>query len=453
MAGRPPNRSSEFGKNDEMSIAANSLRTYFFRIATAVMGFLIGVLIARFLGPSGKGYYSGVFLYYGLLVQVFGSFATAIVYQITRKGEEPKTVFITATVYSLGIGIAVLALMGLYRFISPDKPDWPILLVFCIFPLTLVMSNFSGVFQGLNRIITLNWIGISQALFQLVLLSVGFFGFRIKVEEAIGIWFVSQLAAIAVTLWMGREFWLPPLRHQFSGPLLRSMLGFGWQISLVTVVGILNSRIDSLFVLNYLKAREYGLYSVSVNAAEILWYASSAIAVAICARVGTTERDPAASLTARAVRHTLIINLPLAILMWCAAWLIPWVYTAKFSEAVLPFRILLPGVLFYSVAGIFYTFFSNQLGKPRYTLLVSTTALVVDGLACLAFIPSLGMTGAAWANTISYLIATCLTIFLFCKETGITVTGLLRITRDDVADYRLLFLNIRSLINRKSGRP
>lgn len=440
-----------------MSIATNSLQTYLFRIGTGVIGFLIGILISRLLGPDGKGIYSAIFLYFTIFICLFGNLGSAIVYQITRLQQSPRTTLITASVYSIAIGF--LTIFGFYiysRFASAVQPG-AIWLVVAVTPLSLILTNLSGLFQGLNRINVLNWVGVATGLLQLGLLAISYLvswltGYAMTINLAILYWAIGQVVAAIIALWVGREFWLVPVRRHFQWPVFLALLSFGWQISMNGVISLLNSRIDSLVVQWLLPVQKYGVYSVAVNGAEILWYASGAIAVAICAQVGTADHEQAGRLTAKAVRHTLLINIPLGAFMWGAAWVIPLIYGNRFTDAMLPYRILLPGVLAYSVAGVFSTYFTNQMGKPMISLVIALVAFLTDLTGSLLLIPQIGMMGAAWANTFSYLISIAVIIVVFCRESRISPVELFKVTQEDLADYRLLGGTVLNFLGRKCRR-
>lgn len=435
-----------------MSIATNSLRTYVFRIATGISGILIGILIARFLGPEGKGYYSGVFLFYNTFTVVAGTLGPAITYQISRLKTSPRTVFLTAALYSSVAGILAIACFWVFTLLKPGFHHGIIWMVVSVTPLTLIVTNLNGLFQGLNRIATLNWIGIAAGFLQLLLLCIGFLGFQINVRIAILFWLIGQVMTFVAGLWVSREYWWPLHLRSVSFPLLKELLTFGGQISLGSLVGILNSRIDSFLVLAFLKTKQYGFYSVAVNAAELLWYASGAISVAICAHVGSASLQRAGQLTAKAVRHTLLINIPLTALMWSASWLIPFVYGERFTTAMLPYRVMLPGMLAYSIASIFSTYFTNQLGKPKFPLLISSLSMVIDFGASLFLVPRWGLLGGALANSLSYIISISLLIAIFCKKARISVVELFQITQEDIADYKILWNTIRHSFSRKLRR-
>ena len=50
-------------------------------------------------------------------------------------------------------------------------------------------------------------------------------------------------------------------------------------------------------------------------------------------------------------------------------------------------------------------------------------------------IPEVGYTGAAWATLIAYGVAAVLEVAVFVRLSGLPLSELLRIRRDDVADY------------------
>lgn len=433
-----------------MSIATNSIRTFIFRIITGVNGFLIGVATARLLLPAGKGYYTLIFLIYGIFVLIFGNLNGAITYQITRQKQDPKAVFVAASLYSLGVGLLTVLGFWIYTLMAPRVIPGFLWVVVLIAPLGLLITNLSGLFQGLNRIITLNWIGMISGLIQLILLSSGFWGMKVTVEVAVAFWGIAQLVTVAGGLWVSRHYWSPPLKQVFKLPLLQQMLRFGWQLGLVNIVTYLNYRVDMFLVERMVGTAKLGLYSVAVNGSEILWYTSTAIAVAICAPVGVAAREQAGKITAKAIRHTLLINLFLGILLWVGfEFLLPVIYTTVYLPSLVPFRILLPGVLAYGLAGILSTYFTHQLGKPKIPLIISALSMAINIIICFLLIPRIGMAGGAWATTISYLIAISLLILIFCKKAKISFGELFSISEDDIADYKQLWENSQKFLAQK----
>jgi O-antigen/teichoic acid export membrane protein len=435
-----------------MGIAADSVRTYFFRIATLITGLLMGILTARFLGPTGKGEFSLALLVGSLYTNLFGNLGGAITYQITRLKQPARTVFITASVYGWAVGLLTVAGFLAFTLLVPGFRPGIYWYVALSAPFLVALTNLSGTWLGLNRITAVNWLGLSSGIILLLAMIIGYFGFQMKLGPSLACWVGAQVLAVAGGLWGLRRIWWPPAQKEFRFQLLVDLLGFGWQLGLINLISFLNYRIDMFLVAKFLGPRNLGFYSIAVSAAEMLWFTSSAIGTSIYARVGVAEPDQAGRLTARAARHTLFINIMLGLLFWGAVeLLLPIVYGEIYRPSLTPFRILLPGVLAYGLAGIFSTYFANQLGQPKFSLLVSLISMGINLGISLWLIPRMGMTGGAWATAISYLSAIAILIGFFHRKSGLGLREVLLINRGDLEDYRCLGITISHYLLRKIG--
>ncbi len=433
-----------------MGIAADSVRTYLFRIATLVTGFIMGVMTARFLGPAGKGDFSLVLLVSSLYTNVFGNLNGAVTYQITRLKRPPQEAFNTANTYAWLVAAVSLVAFWLVTLFMPEYRGSSYWYVALCAPFTLTLTNLSGMLLGLNRVTTVNWLGLTSGLILLSAMAIGYFLLKMGVRGTLACWVVAQALTVLGGLWIARRIWWPPFRERLNLKLLREMLGFGWQLGLINLVTFLNYRVDMFLVAKFLGSRRLGFYSIAVSGAEMLWFTSSAIGTAIYARVGMVEHEAASRLTARAARHTLIINVILGLLMWAAfELLLPVIYGEVYRPSIVPFRILLPGVLAYGLAGIFSTFFANQLGKPKFSLLISFISMAINIIVSTLLIPRVGMIGGAWATTTSYIISIIVLITIFCRKTGLSVREVLLINQADTEDYKLLWQTIKNYLLRK----
>jgi O-antigen/teichoic acid export membrane protein len=269
-------------------------------------------------------------------------------------------------------------------------------------------------------------------------------------RDTLACWVGAQVLTVIGGLWIARRYWWPPVSKAFRPDLLRKMLGFGWQLGLVNLVTFMNYRVDMFLVAKFLGAKRLGFYSIAVSGAELLWFTSTAIGTAIYARVGMVEAEQASRLTAKAARHTININALLGLMLWAAFELmLPIIYGKVYIPSLVPFRILLPGVLAYGLAGIFSTYFANQLGQPKFSLLISFISMSINIIVSYLLIPKIGMSGGAWATTSSYLISIIVLVVIFCKQTKLRPRDVLLLNREDFNDYRLLWGNLRQYIMRK----
>ncbi len=425
-----------------MGIAADSFQTYLFRFANLIINFLIGVLTARFLGPAGKGSLVLAFLVNNIYIYLFGNLGGAITYRISRLNEPPRSILKTAIIYSMSVGFLTIIGIWLYTWFNPPFFPEYMWVIILNAPLALLLTNFHGVFLGLNRVTAVNWYAFSPNLFWLLLLIPGFFYLKAGVTGTLICWIIPQLLLLVWCFMATVEYWGSPDHGVFAKELLREMLSFGWPLGLVNLISFLNYRIVMFLLVHFLGTARLGLYAVAVSGAETLWFTSTAVTTAIYARVGMAGKEQAADLTAKAVRHTFYLNLGLGILIWCAVELfLPVIYGEVYRPSLAPFRILLPGVLAYGLVNIFAAYFTNNLGKSRIPLLIALISTIINIGISLLLIPRVGMIGGALATTGSYLISLVIMGILFYQRTGLGFRHFY-FTRLDWNDYRLVFFRL-----------
>jgi Na+-driven multidrug efflux pump len=130
-------------------------------------------------------------------------------------------------------------------------------------------------------------------------------------------------------------------------------------------------------------------------------------------------------------RVTLLVTATAALFMIPVVAIgIPIVLPA-FGESVLPFCLILPGIVSLSVSKVLSGYVSG-VGDPGSVARVSVASLGVNVAANIVLIPRLGIAGAALASTISYTFHACLMTVLTSEMAGVTLRALLVPTMDDV---------------------
>jgi Na+-driven multidrug efflux pump len=86
-----------------------------------------------------------------------------------------------------------------------------------------------------------------------------------------------------------------------------------------------------------------------------------------------------------------------------------YVALPAFEESIAPFLLLLPGIVSLSVSKVLSGYVSG-IGYPGRVGKVAVSSLLVNILANVLLIPSLGIAGAAIASTISYTFNACLMV-------------------------------------------
>jgi Na+-driven multidrug efflux pump len=121
--------------------------------------------------------------------------------------------------------------------------------------------------------------------------------------------------------------------------------------------------------------------------------------------------------------------------------LIPLLYGAAFQGAVLPFLLLLPGIIGMTISKIISANLSGT-GLPQYTTFSSLSMLLVVILLDFVLIPTYDVAGAAIASTIAYLFGTLFFLYFFHRETRISWWNVVIPRRDDLFSLKGKFTDL-----------
>jgi lipopolysaccharide/colanic/teichoic acid biosynthesis glycosyltransferase len=220
-------------------------------------------------------------------------------------------------------------------------------------------------------------------------------------------------ALILADLVTGLLAWTRLLRRGFlveaarpSLQLARRIYAFGTRGQLGNLLGLLNLRLDFLFVSALAGPAALGIYAVASKYAEVLrvipiaanWVLYPRFARADAAVAMATSRR----LIPRAGAVTAAIAVPLAL---AAGVVVPLLFGGAFQGAVLLAQILLVGLAFEGAAGVVTAYLYGR-GRPGLNSLAAGTGLIVTVVLDVILIPRLGAVGAAIASTAAYLTTT-----------------------------------------------
>jgi O-antigen/teichoic acid export membrane protein len=425
-----------------MEFAIRSLRLLGFRVVTVGTLMLITVLTARWLGPEGRGTYVLVAVIYSTIgVTFLGGMGSALAYQISNQGKSVREVVANALVLALAIGTLALLVSLVVYWVSGGSLWW-LVVVGAAQPPLLCATVLTWAFLGADDHRNYNRAIIAPSALTLLLLLLLLGPGRLlgrgeaSAQLALVAWLLAQIATVGWMLWLGRHRWFPLPLHTVVPASVLTLMTFGVQTGLADLISYFNYRVDVL-VLEWLRgSAEVGVYSVAVTIAEGLWFISSAIGVAIYARVGQLPKQQAAELTARSMRHAVFLLVLIGVGLGLVAGVVmPLLFGSEYNAAVTAFRLLLPGVMIFGMGRIFSTYFTNALGRPRVPLLIAGTSLAISLPLSLLLIPRFGMNGAALATSISYTASMLLAVWIFHDETGIPVRRIVLVTGEDVRDY------------------
>lgn len=436
-----------------MDVAIGTVLAFLYRFLGMIFLALVSVITARWLSLEDRGVFVAAVVIISAIGSLVASFSAATGYFVSNRHRAPGEVAVNAMVVSAVLGLVVLVACtllwlllrpGLLPFIddidllrrASNERQIILLIGFSLFPM-VARHAIGGVSLGLNHQgrYSLAIYGPSYAAVVLFVIWFIILDHR-TAETAIALWILSQYVSLAIQAAIGWHWWSWALHHRPDFRLIRDFLTFGTVTGLAGFVSYFNYRIDQILVFSLDGSRGSGIYATAVNFAEALWLFSTALSISAFASVGALDRASSAELTARSVRHTLIISFAAGAFIFAFA---PWLIEAGFGSRYLPatesLRILTVGTVLWAPAAILSNYFSIQLGRPVIPLLLATTSCIINIILSFILIPEYGFKGAAWGTTIAYAITITLTSYLFLRMSHLKPADLLRIRRDDIASY------------------
>jgi O-antigen/teichoic acid export membrane protein len=281
-----------------------------------------------------------------------------------------------------------------------------------LFPMMLLAAWTSALLQGARDYAAYNRTALVQpSAFFLGVLVLG--GLRaVTVPAVLACHILSQGA-----LWLAgearvRRHAAPPAR---PGPTFGAAICFGLRAHLSNVITFLNYRIALYLVSFLLDPTAAGQYALSIQLAEVLWLIAGAASVIVFPESAAHTSTPAAL-------RAMVRQVALSVFKFTAAGallagalapaVIPWVFGRAYGGAVLPFVILLPGVVMWSYMSVVANSLAG-MGCQRVNILGALLSLTLNSAGCLLAIPVWGMRGAALASTVAFAVTASYTAIMY----------------------------------------
>lgn len=404
-----------------MKFVKDTVATFSATILGVMLGLVSSILVARVLGPEGKGAYSLVMLIPTVLALVanMGIGVANAYFGGARKESWPDLVansLTSAVVLGALAGGAFAAYYFAFHphFLREVEGQWLVIGLLTV-PFSLWVSYFNYCLLGQKRIRAYNVMQVVPAVLSLVLVAVtlalkmGVLG--IVVASAVSTGFCAVLSLLLVLRATG-------ISRAFQPRLLMRSARYGLQANLGNIIQFLNYRLDVVIVAYFMDVAAVGYYSIAVAMAEVLWYLPGTVGTLVFARTIGINSDDANRSTPRICRNTLFITIIAALVLFVLSrFVILGLYGSEFLPAVRPLWILLPGVVSLSICKILCNELASR-GRPLVNAVAAAVSLAVNAPLNVLLIPRWGISGAAFASTVSYTVTAAVTLAVFTRISG-----------------------------------
>ncbi|WP_207457438.1 oligosaccharide flippase family protein [Azospirillum sp. SYSU D00513] len=402
VSGKPPAATSPAPRT-QGNFARDGAATIAMTLLTLSVGLLTGMLIARTLGPEGRGALTAVLTVPQVLGWLFGmGCGKAVTYFLSRDGTIAGRLFTTWVVMLLPVAaIAVVAgeLMLPALLSAQSEETLQIARIYVpIIVVALLSELVLGIVLGEQRFFYFNVLNFVQpagtAAIYLVLWLHGDFTVRNAVFAQ---GFMSSLVLVAASAGVLK-------RHGLARPdfrLGRATLWYALRTHGEIVSGVVTQRLDLLIIPAFLTAASVGYYALATSLAWLFVSVSGALATIVmpaAAKRGERGRE----LILKTLHFTVALGLVTGGgLFVLADHAIRIVYGEDFAESVLLLRILLPGAVLYAAAGILLNGLYAE-NRPFTATLAQSLGMIVTVVGLFLFLPVGGVLAAAIISTTAY---------------------------------------------------
>jgi O-antigen/teichoic acid export membrane protein len=378
--------------------AAKMAETVLTRVLLIGIGLIVTMLVARMLGPEGRGLYAVATTVAGMGVQ-FGNLGlyASNTYFVSRDRQLLPELLGISLVVSFGFGSLIVGLSYVlfagWPKLAPVS-GLPLIISLVWVPFGLAYLLLQNLLLGLQKVRDYNKIELasktSGGLFILLLVA----GQRLTVEAA--------LMAALLGVIMGFAWSLGKFRGYFGLLSLPSYNSFkeqflyGLRAYVAALLAFLGLRINLLMITFLQDPEQAGYYSIASSMAEMVYILPAMVGMILFPKIAAMNS------VVEKWRFAKKVTLGLGILMLFftigAAFLarpaIRLVFGVAFLPSVPPFLWLLPGIFLLSINNCYMNFFA-AIGMPMISVYAPGLALLVNFLLNLISIPYWGIVGAS----------------------------------------------------------
>lgn len=387
-----------------------------------VAGLLVGIWVARYLGPGQFGLFS----YVAAFAALFGSIAklgldSIVVRELVRFPEQRLAYL--ATAFWLKIVGATLMLCAIAIAMQFTSSDHTTKLYIFIIACGSVFQSFevidfyfqSKVLSKFVSICKLIQLFISSLIkLYLIFSGAGLFWFVMVI-------FVDQLT-LAVTLYLSYRYQkIDTLFGGFNRSVAENLLRDSWPLMLSGLVTMIYMRFDQIMIKEMLGDRALGIYSAATRLSEIWYFIPVLVTASVFPSIVNAKKTSEGNYIKRIINILkLLVWVSIAFALFTMAfgqWLIVTLYGVDFHDAGKVLLIHAFGGIFVTMGVVSGSWYLSE-GLQKYVFYRTALGSIINIILNLILIPEYGVIGAAIAAVLTQAVA-ALFFDLIMKKTRV----------------------------------
>ncbi len=375
------------------------------RVALIAIGLVTSVLIARSLGPEGRGLQAAIAAITSIGVQ-FGNLGlhSSNTYYVAKRPSLLPTLVGNSLLVTLGLGVVGSAVAWVVLTVWPSLSPvdgWFLVFALAGVPIGLTALLLQNLLLGIHQVRTYNLIELGTRIGMVAVVLGLILADRVSVVSvAITGLLVSAAAAMWAYLAVGPHL-TRPIRVSLSE--LKQHARYGFKAYVAAFFAFTVIRADVLLCSYLLGDGATGHYSIAVSMADMVYMLPVVAGTLAFPRLAATE-DHAERWAKAKSMFKWVAALLVAVAVAAALLAQPAVrllYGESFLPAVPAFLLLLPGIVALGANTILMNYFAAE-GIPPVAVWSPAVASVMNIGLNLILLPRMGIAGASLASTTAY---------------------------------------------------
>ena len=392
--------------------------TYVFSGFALVANLVTGIVVARALGPDGRGVIVALVTVTQLAGFLFSAGAAqSLSYFIARRPEDGPSLLTTwvlmllpLTAIAIGIGELLLPTIFVSDEQAVELGRWFLLTIVLVVGLEL---NY-GLLLGTEDFFVYNALRLAQPLLTAVSFVALWATDALTVESALIA--ATGASALVLALGLGRA----GRRIGVGSPAPRmglAALWYGVRGQGATVAANVTARLDVAMLPAFVSTSSVGIYSVATSVSLIVYQLSNTFAGLVLPAAARDPERRSIKVVGSLWGSLLLAGLLALVLLVFARPLLALVYGDAFGDAAESLVLLLPGAVLFAGAAILSAGL-YAAGRPFTATLAQLLGTAVTVVGLFAFLRSGGITAAALVSTASYATVFLATLVAYKQVTG-----------------------------------
>ena len=406
--------------------------TFIASVVTLPLGFIITILLGRYLGAGDLGLFRMASTIYGIAMLVSAIGIPMVMIKYVAEFKEGRTKFnqivSSGVITSLFLGIGFIALFYFSSGIFAEIFNMPglsglIKILSPVFPFALVGGALLGLLNGLREMKKYAVATILQSVLMIIVtVALIYYGFGVA-GAVIGV-VLSSVGNCLFLIFISRNYFEITLSEYIQ--TTKKMLRFSVQLFTAGAINEINNQLDIILIGFFLLSTDVGFYTVAIGLSRFFWLIPMSVQRITYPATSSywSENNHVAlnKMIDKTMKYCTVILVLIGLgVGFFARDIITTIFKENFVYAVLPLQILLIGTV---VRGSIAQPIGGSLagiGRPDLALKISALMMAINATLDIILIPQIGIIGAAIATTISLAGGAFINLVLVVKHLSIKV--------------------------------